>query len=348
VKTVHVVVPDGIDDPTRPSGGNVYDRRICDGLDATGWTIHEHPVQGQWPRADATAQKRLADVLGHVPDGELVLLDGLVASGTPDVIVPQAGRLRLVILLHMPLGVESVEASVRERTGLSSVSSIVTTSRWTRHWLQDNYALPSARLHVAEPGVDRAELAHGTPSGGELLCVGAVQSAKGHDVLVSALTTMRHLPWRCVCVGAVDPDFAEDLRSRAQDAGIGDRLSFTGPLAGSDLDKAYDSADVLVSASRAETYGMVIIEALARGLPVIATSTGGVAEALGRTEDGGTPGLLVTPGDPQALGVALRGWLDDAGERHRLREAARARRLLLPAWDHTVREVSHVLAGDAA
>jgi len=53
---VHVVVPYGIDDPRRPSGGNVYDRRACRGLAALGWSVHEHTVPGRWPRPDAPAR----------------------------------------------------------------------------------------------------------------------------------------------------------------------------------------------------------------------------------------------------------------------------------------------------
>ena len=44
-----MLVPEGIDDPTRPSGGNRYDRRVCQGLAALGWIVHEHVVPGAWP-----------------------------------------------------------------------------------------------------------------------------------------------------------------------------------------------------------------------------------------------------------------------------------------------------------
>ena len=101
---VHVVVPEGIDDPARPSGGNAYDRRVCDGLEATGWTVRLHPVPGRWPQSDATSHAALGDVVGRVPDGAVVLLDGLVASTAPVVLVPHASRLRMVALVHMPLG----------------------------------------------------------------------------------------------------------------------------------------------------------------------------------------------------------------------------------------------------
>ena len=88
----------------------------------------------------------------------------------------------------------------------------------------------------------------------------------------------------------------------------------------------------MVLASRAETYGMVVTEALARGLPVVAAEVGGVPEALGHGADGVRPGLLVPPGDPAALAAALRAWLGDAGLRRRLRRAARERRASLSRW----------------
>ena len=77
---------------------------------------------------------------------------------------------------------------------------------------------------------------------------------------------------------------------------MADRMEMAGPRTGDALDASYAAADVLVLASRAETYGMVVTEALARGLPVLATDVGGVSEALGRAPDGSRPGLL-TPAD---------------------------------------------------
>ncbi len=101
-------------------------------------------------------------------------------------------------------------------------------------------------------------------------------------------------------------------------------------------------------ASRAETYGMVVTEALARGIPVVASGVGGVPEALGRGPDGTRPGLLVPPGDATALGAALRCWLEDAGLRRSLRMAARERRQALTGWDDTAARISRVLTGAMA
>ena len=345
---VHFVVPDRIDDPTRPSGGNAYDRQVCRGLGALGWSAHEHAAPGRWPRPDAEALSALAGVVQRIPDGAVVLVDGLVASTAPEVLVPQARRLRLVVLVHMPLGHlprddRADDAQGRERLVLSSAVAVVATSAWTRRRLLELYALRADRVYVAEPGVDAAELARGTAAGGALLCVGAVTFDKGHDLLLDALETISELSWQCVCAGSLDrePAFAQSLRRRSLDGVLGDRVSFPGPRTGAELDRTYAAADLVVLASRAETYGMVVTEALARGLPVVAADVGGVTEALGHGGDRIRPGLLVPPDDPAALGAALRAWLGDGELRARLRRAARERRQSLPSWS----TIASVLAG---
>jgi glycosyltransferase involved in cell wall biosynthesis len=354
VTEVHVVVPEGIDDPARPSGGNAYDRRVCRGLAALGWAVHQHPIAGAWPRADAAGHAALERAVARIPDGGVVLLDGLIASGAPDALVPQARRLRQIALVHMPLGHrppdgEAGAVRARERAVLAAAAAVVTTSAWTRRRLDELYALPADRVHVAEPGVDAAELAPGTAAGDALLCVAAVTPDKGHDVLLDALAKATDLSWRCDCVGSLDrdPAFADGVRRATQIKGLADRVRFPGPRTGPELDRAYAAADVLVLASHAETYGMVVAEALARGLPVIVAEVGGVTEALGHGADGTRPGLLVAPGDPAALGAAVRAWLLDADLRGVLRRAASERRASLRRWSATTSALAGVLAGAA-
>ena len=134
--------------------------------------------------------------------------------------------------------------------------------------MEDLYGL--TEVHVAEPGVDAADLAPGSADGGALLCVAAVTRGKGHDVLLGGLATVTDLAWRCACVGSLDraPAFADHVQRRALAAGLRDRVHFAGPRTGAALDSAYAAADLLVLASRGETYGMVVTEALARGVPV--------------------------------------------------------------------------------
>jgi glycosyltransferase involved in cell wall biosynthesis len=341
VTAVHFVMPGDVDDPARPSGGNTYDLHLCRELAALGWTVRDQRAP-------------LAHALERIPDGAVVLLDGLIASGAPEALVPESGRLRQVVLVHMPLGHrppygEARAVRAREQRVLAAAGAVITTSEWSGRRLRELYDLPPQKLHVIEPGVDPAPLARVTAAGSSLLCVASVTPYKGHDVLLDALATAKDLPWRCECAGSLvrAPAFAEDVRRRARKSGLGERVHFTGPLTGGDLDRAYAAADLLVLPSHAETYGMVVTEALARGVPVIATAVGGVAEALGHAYDGTRPGLLVPPGDPAALGAALREWLEDAELRNRLRRAARERRMRLRPWVTTAAAVADVLEAAA-
>jgi len=351
VRTVHFVVPDGIDDPARPSGGNTYDRNLCRELAAGGWSVHEHPVPGFWSEPDARGLAGLDQALQGIPDGALAMLDGLLASPAPDVLAAHAGRLRLALLVHMPLGLRTAandEGGVRarERAALWSADAVVTTSAWSRQQLVELYGLPAARLHLAEPGVQPAGLATGTADGQALLTVAAVTEDKGHDILLGALTKIREVPWQWICVGSTDrdPGFVEELRGRAREHGLDGRMTLTGAAAGAGLERAYSEADVMVLPSRGESYGMVLTEALARGLPVVVTEVGGVSEALGTGGDEDAPGLVVPPEDPVALAGALRSWLTDPALRARLRQLARDRRESLRGWPATASVIAAVLA----
>lgn len=347
---VHVIVPDSIDDAARPSGGNVYDRRIFRGLAAHGWSVHEHALPGAWPRPDPNACAALATALAGLADGTIVVLDGLIASSVPGV-AASADRLRLLVLVHM-LVADGHDDETRAVEGavLTAAAAVVATSQWTKARLIEQYGMPSGTIHVIAPGADAAELAAGTADGGGLLCVAAVTPAKGHDVLVTALAELKNVAWHCVCAGSLDldPGFVDGLRHQALEAGIAGRMRFTGTRTAGELAALYAAADVLVLCSHAESYGMVVTEALARGIPVIAGAVGGVPEALGYGGAAARPGVLVPPGDPQAYAAALRSWLGDREVRRRLRRAARQRRETLSSWAAAASRFSDVLAGIGA
>jgi glycosyltransferase involved in cell wall biosynthesis len=183
-----------------------------------------------------------------------------------------------------------------------------------------------------------------------LLCVAAVTPNKGHDLLAEALAKVADLPWTCLCVGSLsrDPGFVERLRRQLDADGLADRVRLVGPRTGDRLDATYATADLLVLASRGETYGMVVTEALARGVPVLATAANGLPEALGRAPDGSLPGMLVEPDEPAALAGALRRWLSEPDLRQRLRRSASDRRTTLTGWPATAGIISKILNGISA
>jgi glycosyltransferase involved in cell wall biosynthesis len=345
-REVHVVVPAGIDDPASPSGGNVYDRRVCRGLAADGWAVHENAVAGEWPRPGAAARAALAAALSTPPDGAVVLVDGLVACGVPEVVVPAARRLALVVLLHLPL-VDEVgapeELAARERDVLGAATAMIATSPWAARRAVALHGLDPDRVTVAAPGVDPAPRSQGG-NGTNLLCVGALTPTKGQDLFVDALAGVADLPWTATLVGPLrDPAHVAAVRGAVARHGLAGRVHLTGPLTGAALDGAYATADLLVVPSRAETYGMVVTEALARGVPVLASDAGGLPETLGADPDGRVPGVVVHAGGVAALTTALHGWLIDPARRAELRDCAERRRQMLQGWEVTARCVATTL-----
>jgi glycosyltransferase involved in cell wall biosynthesis len=316
----------------------VYDVRLAAALRARGREVVLH---------EATVDE-LSSVLAGLPDGAAAVVDGLVGSEAPGALVGERDRLDLVMLVHLPIGLAVAGSTPRrepEARALAAVGAVVCTSRWTRDWLAAEYDVPEARLHVVVPGSDKSPQAEGSDAGDRLLSVGAITPVKGHDVLVSALSLLTDLRWTWSLVGAsVDADHATALWSALWEAGLDDRVTLAGALTGGDLAAAYANADLLVLPSRHETYGIVASEALARGVPVLATDVGGVREALGAAAGGEVPGLLVPSDDPAAMAAALREWLESASLRTTLRSLAAERRSALEGWDVAAAAVEKVLA----
>jgi glycosyltransferase involved in cell wall biosynthesis len=360
---VTAVLPSGFQDPLRPSGGNTYDVKLVAGLRRAGWQVTEVTAPDPGPAPSPAALDQLDAALNRIPDGTVVLADGLVTTSAAAAVVPHCTRIALVVLLHLPRAValagESAAGAATstiahavaesERQVLAAAAGVITTSRWTASWCGQQPELMNTRLTVAPPGVDPAPLAAGAPEGSDsgpnLLFLGRISTHKGIDVLVRALGLLADLPWQCWCVGPVDDAaVAGGIRRDIDRAHLSTRVHLTGTLTGTELADRMHATDLLLVPSRFETYGMVITEALVRGIPVVATDVGGIGEALGADPNGHVPGALIPPDDPTALAAAVHAWLTGPRQRRSWRETARRRRHELKDWDATARTVSDALA----
>lgn len=328
---VVLVVPDGVDDPARVSGGNVYDRHVRDGLRALGWEVDV--VQ-----SDAAGA---ADAVDALPARALALIDGLVAGWAAPAVEDASRRARVVVLAHMVsaalAGADPVTVAAEERA-LRAAHRVVATSGWTAGELVRRGLVDPARTTVAIPGSDDRPATSGPVDHRALLSLGVVAPHKGQDVLLAALGRLTDPDWSLTIAGstAADPAFAARVAVAA--APFGARVRMPGVLDGGDLDRAYRDAGVLVAPSRIEGFGMAIADARRRGMPVIATAAGGIPEAVA-----GGGAVLVRPGDPGALADALRRWMTDPALRARLRVEALRARSRAPRWADTVARVAAAL-----
>lgn len=322
------------------TGGYLYDLRIVDGLRSRGWHVDLRELDAGFPFPSAAALDRARHALGSFADGSTVLIDSLALGALPEAVEHEARRLRIVGLVHLPLAADVVRdaaAAARlledERRALAATVLVVVTGSATIALLEP-HGVPREKIVVIEPGSDPAAVARGSGSPDvQLVCVATLNAGKGHDVLFRALAPLRARAWQLRCVGDMARDAATAARLEAllDDLGLRDRVVLTGELDAGGVAQAYDGADVFVTATLRETYGMAVAEALARGLPVVGTRTGAIAELVGADA-----GVVVAPGDADALTVALAGVLDDPALRARLAAGARRVRERLPTWERAI------------
>jgi glycosyltransferase involved in cell wall biosynthesis len=340
-----LIVPGRLDAPT---GGSVYDRRIAAALGGLGWHVDVREIDRSFPLPTAAARHEAAQVLASIPDGTAVLIDGLAFGAMADEAERESVRLRLIALVHLPLAdaigpdkptTRALEDS--ERRALASAAQIIVTGRSTVTALE-RYGGRLDRITVVEPGTDRAPLARGAgdPALLHLVCVATLAPGKGHDVLLRTLTSISHSNWRLTCAGSPDrhPETAAWLRAKVATAGLDDRVHLAGELSPAEIADLYDRADLFVLPTLHETYGMAVAEAIARGLPVVSTTTGAIPDLVGPSA-----GLLVPPGDADALASALSAVLGDPLLRARLAAGAALMRGRLPTWDDAGRTMSEAL-----
>ncbi|MDQ3931801.1 MAG: glycosyltransferase family 4 protein [Actinomycetota bacterium] len=211
-----------------------------------------------------------------------------------------------------------------EATCLRLADAVYSSSRCSARWCTEHYGL-EPMVPVLHMGVDTASF---VPRPAErddrptILFVGRVSPSKGVEVLLAAAIGLaRRLPeLRLRLVGRVEAPFLESLRDRAEAAGLPHLLEVTGPLPPASLPGEFARADVFAAPSLYEGGpGLVYLEAMASGLPVIACEGSGAAEVVRHGENGN----LVVPGDVASLEECLRSLFEDDEERGRMGQRAR-------------------------
>ena len=176
--------------------------------------------------------------------------------------------------------------------------------------IRARYRIPERKM-IVQPNL--FDLPEATPrlradaASGRLLYAGRLQPIKGVDILLDAVANMRHPQWTLTIAGDGDPSYRQSLKDQAATLGIADRVTWVGTLSAEALYEAYRAADILAVPSRNEAFGNVIVEAMARALPVVAMAVGGTPYIL----QDGKAGILVEPQNSIDLARKLDALLDD-------------------------------------
>ena len=338
-------------DLTLPTGGYAYDRQVLARLGAHGVAVRHVALPGSYPSPSIIDLAQTQRVLGALPDDCTLLIDGLAYGAMPADLV-RAIRQPIVALCHHPLALEAGLSVARqsmlratEMAALACARHVVVTSALTGRTLAADFDVSRAKITIAEPGTERAARATGTGAPLQLLAVGSIVPRKAYDVLAKALAAMSPaIDWRLTIVGAVRDAAARHALDAALQTvcpdghPVGGRVTILGGIDDAALARHYAAADVFVMPSLYEGYGMVLTEALARGLAIVCTTGGAAAETVPDAA-----AIKVPPGDVAALAAALNRMLADAALRRRMAEAAWSAAQSLPTWDATVRTIADCL-----
>lgn len=320
----------------RPTGGNVYNDALLSALAArTSVTLHhEHALD--FELLSATTKP-----------GDVLLVDSLLLDAYKE--GQQEGGLRArnaILVVHylqlLDPGKRSGARADEEREALASFAGCVTTSGFARRALL-NEGIPPDRVLALKPGID----GRFRPSGRvrpamppRLLSVASLLPGKGLLDLLGQLESLEDLDWRWEIAGddRLEPGYAAHVRGAFARSPCADRIDLLGPLPPKRLAERYREADLLLHGSEFETCGMVVMEALASGLPVAAFRVGGLPEQV---RAAGSV-VLVEPDRPEALQAVLRGLLASPEQWIAMRRAALSGRPY-PTWDSRAALLMHWL-----
>jgi len=296
------------------------------------------PVQGRWVRIVALGPKLAAGV-PRVRFRDLPRLWFRPSGGGVRVWharrnVEMLAGVVMRDLLRMPLRLVFTSASQRHHTGWSRfligrMDAVISTSGRTATYLKRASTVVRHGIDTGQfrPAADRGGVRRGLglPEGLVLVgCFGRIRHQKGTDVFVDAM--IRGMGERGD-VGAVvlgravggDAGYLAGLRERVREAGMEGRFFFPDEVAPSETPDWYAALDLFVAPQRWEGFGVTPLEAMAAGVPVVATSVGAFPELVVP----GETGEIIPPGDVGAMAVAVGGLLEDPGRLARMGEAAR-------------------------
>ena len=332
------------------TGGSIYDRKVIEALREEGWWVDVLEWPGTFPFPSEDQRLEVAASLEALPDNSLVLIDGLALGTLPGLARKEMGRLRLAALVHHPLALETglspmmaATFASEEQDALACVQAVIVTSQTTAAIVEGAFGVPGELITVAEPGVDRPQFPRGErrPGAARIFAMGQISPRKAHHVLIEALSRIEDLDWHCVIAGNLDrdPETAEALHQQLAMLGLSERVRLVGEVTEAQAAALYAQSDIFALASVYEGYGMVFAEALAQGLPIVATTGGAIPEVVPPEA-----GILVEPGDPEAFADALRILIEDGDRRAQLAEGSRQAGEDLPSWGQTAAKIESALS----
>ena len=341
---LHLLIPGDINTLT---GGYIYNKRMVNGLLEMGHNVQVYSLAVDFPFPSPESTQQFVNIINAIPKCETIIIDSLAFGAIPELLRKIKPNHPIVALIHMPLSIRNEftaaqrkRLSIREKEAFSYADLILVTSPFTMNLLK-GMGIDPVNIIVVLPGVE--VLSHKNKYAlfpRKLITVSNFTRNKGHLLLVDALKELKYLNWTLDCYGNTnfDPEYVDTLSRLIDFNNLTDRIFLHAPITGNDLSQVYVNSDLLIHPSEFETYGMVLTEAMAHGIPVIASAGGAITQTVPASI-----GVFFKENDTYSLQQTIKDLLLNLNKYHNLCKQASNYINQAQAWEKSIKEFEKAL-----
>ena len=268
---------------------SIYNKRVIEGLRKKKHHVEVHNLNDDFPFPSEGSLENCNLIIRSIPKHDSIIIDSQVLGTIPSFLKEIHTTNPIIGLIHLPLSVDPnlttyqrTMVTDHEKESFGYVKKFIASSEYTAEILL-NFGLDDQKIDTVIPGLDKFPLKKEySEKPFHLLSISNLCRNKDHSILLRALSALKDKDWILDCYGNLDMDreYLSDFQAMIRHNHLQHKILIHGTINGEALSEAYLKADLFVHPSDFEVYGMALTEALAHGIPVVASTGGGICRTV--------------------------------------------------------------------
>lgn len=343
--TIHFFVPDihSFPDPS------TYAHKTINGLKRKGFTVKTYLLPGDFPFPSDESIRKYIQLVQSVPESEPVVFDAEAIASTPYVLKDISQHNPVICIVHVPLCIDP-QYSAYQRTMITSlekesysyVSLFAATSEFAVQQLR-NIGVEEEKIRLIIPGTSDAKQKVNYPVVPfRMLSVANLSRNRDHSILVRAFSSLKTKKWTLDCYGnfSSDMSYKANLQEMISRYGLDEKIKLHEVVSENELEEVYAHADLFVHPADFDAYGISLMEALAHGVPVVASTGGGILNTVPADM-----GYFYKPGDVYGLGNIMEELFDNPGIYKKICTRASVYHTTAQSWEQSIQKFEEIVKG---
>ena len=264
------------------SGGSIYNAQMLSYLNLLGYKTTTHFIQPHLSSPSLEALDKATKIIRHIESADIILLDSIVISELFNEYPRLFEQRKFIGLIHLPKSLNPIFAQnlteiKKDAKAFKSLHKIIATSEYSYELITEKFKLNENKILVIKPGVGQVvekEKYSDFPS--RFLCVSNFVKGKNIKGIIESLANLKESDWKLEIYGnqEIDKSCVRAVRGAIHKLDLESQVKISTPLAYPEMLRKYHNFDLLINASKFETFGMNIAEATNAGLPWLSTDVG--------------------------------------------------------------------------